>query len=106
MLSNPAALNRGLDKAATINIAPYVSGITRGYAAYAHDLGHFGTVGLGIQSINYGSFDRVDEFNNLSGTFSAAEYAIMLNYSKQLTPTLTAGLAFKPILSYFESYSS
>jgi hypothetical protein len=43
---------------------------------------------------------------NLNGTFSAAEYAINLSYSKELSPKIRAGISLKPIISNLEQYNS
>lgn len=103
---NPAALNPHISQQATFNFVPYVSDIRYGYAGYAHHFDQLGTFSLGIHNINYGAFDRTDEQGNINGTFSAAEYAIHLAYSKVLSPKLTAGVAVKPIISNFENYNS
>lgn len=103
---NPAVLSEQLSTSATFNFAPYVSDINISYAGYAHHFKNTGTFGIGIHTINYGSFDRADEDGNLQGTFSAAEYAIQLSYAKALTPRLRMGATVKPVISNFEQYNS
>lgn len=104
--NNPAALSPELSTSITLNYVPYVSDISISYAGYAHHFENIGTFGLGIHTINYGTFDRADEDGNLQGTFSAAEYAIQLSYTKMLSPKLRAGVSLKPIISNFEQYNS
>lgn len=103
---NPAALNDTLDNHLTLNFVPYMVDVKYGYAGYARHFKGIGTFSAGIHSINYGTFNRADESGVITGTFSAAEYAINLTYSKPLTPRWTAGIAVKPIISNFESYNS
>jgi len=103
---NPANLTNGMHQALTFNYVPYVSDIKMTYAGYAHHINTIGTFGISVHAINYGNFDRADEDGNLNGTFSAAEYAINLSYSKTLSPKLTAGVTLKPIISNLEQYNS
>ena len=103
---NPANLSPSLHQSMTFNYVPYVADIKMTYAGYAHSIEGIGTFGLSIHSINYGRFDRADVDGNLNGTFSAAEYAINLSYSKMLSPKLRAGISLKPIISNLEQYNS
>jgi len=103
---NPANLSSDLHNALTFNYVPYLSDIKMTYAGYGHQLDKIGTFGIAIHAINYGDFDRADANGNLNGTFSAAEYAINLSYSKILSPKLRAGISLKPIISNLEQYNS
>lgn len=103
---NPANLSSDLNQSLTFNYVPYVADIKMTFAGYAHHIDQFGTFGLSIHSINYGTFDRADVDGNINGTFSAAEYAINLSYSKELSPKLRAGISLKPIISNLEQYNS
>lgn len=106
VFNNPAGLSSALNGQITLNYVPYVSDINIAFAAYAHHNDKIGSFAIGMQTINYGTFDRADENGNLQGTFSAAEYAIHLNYAKSLSPKIQAGIALKPIISNFEQYNS
>ncbi len=103
---NPANLSQDLHQSLVFNYVPYVSDIKMTYAGYAQKFDGIGTFGLSIHSLNYGTFDRADVDGNLNGTFSAAEYAINLSYSKVLSPKLRAGVSLKPIISNLEQYNS
>jgi hypothetical protein len=103
---NPAALTDTVSNYLTFNYIPYFADINYGYAAYARSFDKVGTFSAGIHYINYGDFDRADEYGIINGTFSAAEYAILLTYSRQLSKRFNAGITFKPIISNFESYHS
>lgn len=104
--NNPAALSPELSQSITLNYVPYVNDITISYAGYAHHIEDIGTFGVGIHTINYGSFDRADENGQLQGTFTAAEYAIQLSYTKMLSSKIRAGISLKPVISNFEQYNS
>ena len=43
---------------------------------------------------------------NITGTFSAAEYAFSLIYSREIDSLFTIGVNFKPVLSHLEKYTS
>lgn len=103
---NPAVLTDSMSNQMVLNFVPYMAGIKYGYVAYAHKIPKLGMFAVGIQNINYGTMTRTDEFDNTLGTFGAAEYALHLSYARQLTPTIQAGLTFKPIYSHFDQYSS
>lgn len=103
---NPANLSDQLHQSLTFNYVPYVADIKMTYAGYAHHIENIGTFGVSVHAINYGTFDRADADGNLNGTFSAAEYAINLSYSKMLSPRLRAGISLKPIISNLEQYNS
>ena len=103
---NPANLTPDIHQSLIFNYVPYVSDIKITYAGYAHHIQNTGAFGIGIHAINYGHFDRADINGNLNGTFSAAEYAIILSYSKALSPKLRAGISIKPIISNLEQYNS
>ncbi len=103
---NPAALTDTVSNYLTFNYVPYFADINYGYAAYARSFDKVGTFAAGVHYINYGAFDRADEYGVINGTFSAAEYAILLTYSRKLSNRFNAGITMKPIISNFESYHS
>ncbi|MCU4162555.1 type IX secretion system protein PorQ [Carboxylicivirga caseinilyticus] len=106
MFNNPSVLTSAISNNLTISYVPYVSEVNIFYTGYAHHIENIGTFGVGIHSINYGTFNRADEEGNLQGTFSASEYAIQLSYAKMLSPNLNLGISMKPIISSFEQYNS
>ena len=106
IFQNPASITDTAHNNIALNITPYTSGIKYGTAAYAYHLENIGTVAFGLQFINYGSFDWIDENNVDMGTFNASEYAFYLTYSKVLTPQITLAATVKPIISKFETYNS
>jgi hypothetical protein len=103
---NPAALTDTVSGYVTLNYVPYFANINYGYAAYARTFEKVGTFSAGVHYINYGTFDRADEFGDINGTFTAGEYAILLTYSRQLSKRFNAGITMKPVISSFEQYHS
>ncbi len=104
---NPALLSSGMDQNMNLNYVNYFAGINYGYASYAFNKENIGNFAGGIHYVNYGSFDRTDQYGNYNGTFRASEYAINLIYSRTIIDTfLTIGVNLKPIFSIYEQYTS
>ncbi len=104
---NPALLSPGMDQNMNLNYVNYFAGINYGYASYAFEKENIGNFAGGIHYVNYGTFDRTDEYGNYDGTFRASEYALNLIYSRTIIDTfLTVGVNLKPIFSIYEQYTS
>lgn len=104
---NPALLSAGMDQHMNLNYVNYFAGINYGYVSYAFEKENIGNFAGGIHYVDYGTFDRTDQFGNLDGTFRASEYALNLIYSRSLIDTfLTVGINVKPIFSIYEQYTS
>jgi hypothetical protein len=104
---NPALLSSGMDQNMNLNYVNYFAGINYGYASYAFNKENIGNFAGGIHYVNYGSFDRTDQYGNYDGSFRASEYAINLIYSRTIIDTfLTVGVNLKPIFSIYEQYTS
>ena len=103
---NPALLNREMDKSLSLNYINYFAGINYGMTMYSRSVQGAGNFAGGLTYLNYGSFREADESGNISGTFTAAEYAFSLIYSREIDSLFSVGINFKPILSTLEKYTS
>ena len=103
---NPSLLSDSMRNQLSVNYVSYIAGIGVGYAAYAPNIKGKNAFAAAIHFVNYGNFEGASESGQLTGTFKAAEYAINLFYSRQLTSRLRAGVNLKPIISSLESYHS
>jgi hypothetical protein len=103
---NPALLNSSMRKDIALSYSRYLAGINYGYAAYGFGNDSVNNYAAGIAYINYGSFTEADEAGNITGTFTAAEYAFNLIYSRTLDSLFTVGVDVKPVLSHLEKYFS
>jgi hypothetical protein len=103
---NPALLNNSMDKSLTLNYVNYFAGINYGMTMYSKSIPSTGNFAAGITYLNYGSFKETDESGNITGTFSAAEYAFSLIYSKDIDSLFSVGGNLKPVLSHLEKYTS
>jgi len=103
---NPALANSKMSNQLSLNYSNYLADIRYGYLAYAHDFGKWGTPVVGMQYINYGSFIEANEFGDILGDFSAAEYSLNLSYSYSLDSLISVGITLRPIYSVLERYTS
>jgi hypothetical protein len=70
------------------------------FLSYIHHLGEeWGTIGINVTFLSYGELVRVDEFNNVMGTFNSFDMAIGVSYGKKMSGNLSAGLTAKWIYS-------
>jgi hypothetical protein len=73
---------------------------------YSFSIPHKGNIAGGITYLNYGAFTEADASGNITGSFSASEYAFSAIWSLELDSAFTVGANFKPVLSHLEKYTS
>jgi len=103
---NPALLYSEMDKSLSLNYVNYFAGINYGMTMYARTIPGIGNFAAGLTYLNYGSFKEADESGNITGTFSAAEYALSFIYSREIDSLFSVGVNLKPVLSHLERYTS
>lgn len=103
---NPALLNSGMNKSLALNYVNYFAGINYGLVMYSGSAEGTGNFAAGLTYLNYGSFTGTDASGIISGSFSAAEYAFSLIYSRELDSLFSVGINFKPVISHLEKYTS
>ena len=103
---NPSLLNSGMNKNLALNYANYFAGINYGLAMYSRSYPGTGNFATGLTYLNYGSFTEADASGTITGSFSAAEYALSLIYSLEIDSLFSVGVTFKPVLSQLEKYTS
>ncbi len=103
---NPALLSASMNNDISLSYSTYFAGINYGYAAYARNTDTRGTFAAGVSFISYGSFTEADIAGNITGTFSAAEYAFNIIWSYRIDTSFTVGINIKPVLSNLERYFS
>lgn len=103
---NPALLCPETDNSFSVNYVNYLAGINYGMAMYSRQLSGNRSLAAGINYLNYGSFISADESGNITGKFSASEYAFPVFLSHGLDSSFTIGIDFKPVLSHLEKYTS
>src|SRR4030066_330921 len=74
--------------------------------AYSTEFENIGRFGTAIKYINYGSFDKADEFGNRIGEFNAGELAFILGYTNEFSENFYYGANAKVIYSSIADESS
>lgn len=103
---NPALLTPEMNQQLAINYVNYLSDINFGYAAFAKNVDGLGTFAAGIHFIDYGKFIEAGEEGEITGSFTAGEYALNLYFARPINDKVTAGVNLKPVYSVLESYKS
>ncbi|MBB3186435.1 type IX secretion system protein PorQ [Microbacter margulisiae] len=104
--NNPALLSEDTKNALGLNYTNYLAGINFGSAIYGFNASETNHWALGIRYINYGQFQGYTSDNVSTGTFNAQDYAVNLIYARTLSDKWNIGVAFQPIYSHYEAYSS
>lgn len=105
VINNPSLLTAGIDKQLSLNYQNYLANIGTGYFGYAFNTKSAGPLMLGVQYINYGSFDKKDIDNTNLGSFAANDFAIHLSTSR-IIKKWNIGATAKFVYSVIESYTS
>lgn len=107
-LYNPASINDDMDNQLALNYSNYLGGISYGTAAYAYTWDrHVKTFHVGVNYINYGSFDGYDINGVSTGSFTGNEVALSLGYAYNIPFTdFYIGANLKLITSQLEIYNS
>ncbi len=107
-INNPAILNPEMDKQITFNYNPHFAGIKHGYVGFGKQVNTLGTFALGIQFVDYGTFNRTDETAQELGTFSAGDYAFTISGARPigLDSILFVGATVRVIYSHLDTYTS
>lgn len=103
---NPALLTAETDNSLGLNMANYLADIRFGSAMYGKNFGKNNFFALGVQYVDYGTFDGRDELNEPTGFFTAKDMSISIIYARPLTSKITVGGTLKPIASVYEVYTS
>jgi hypothetical protein len=103
---NPSLLDSNLHKQVGVSYLHYLGGISHISAAGAWHNNRYGTFGMSIVGLAYGSFEERDEYNNHLGNFSGSDIALGLHYGNQFSPILTVGGSLKAVISQMERYNS
>ena len=103
---NPGLLNSSMEKSLALNYVNYFAGINYGSVMYSLKSSQKGNFAAGLTYLNYGSFTEADPSGNITGKFTASEYAFSVAYSRSIDSLITMGVTFKPVISFLEKYNS
>ena len=102
---NPSTLDSVSAGDIFFNINPYFAGIFVFSGAYAFDVKKVKNMSLGLNYVNYNSFERTDPSGNSVGEFSTADYTIILGKAHQIE-SMTLGVNLKLLNSSIDEYGS
>ncbi len=105
---NPATINPEMDNQLSANYGNYYGEVAYGTAAYAYTWDrHVQTFHIGVNYVDYGTFEGRDETGLMTGDFTGSELALSLGYAYNVPYTdLYIGVNAKIISSSLESYHS
>lgn len=105
-LSNPALLNGDMNKELLFQYTPYNAGINYGNVQYAFSSKKGKNFSLGVQSFSYGKFTQTNANGDVTGEFSAADFALYASHAMQLSDRFSMGMNAKVIFSSLYDYQS
>lgn len=82
--TNPSLLNEQYHDKAVFGYQNYLSSVNNSYAGYARTFDSIGTFSAFIRSVNYGDFDKIDEFEVDQGTFKANDLLFTIGYGTEI----------------------
>lgn len=105
---NPATINAEMDNHLSLNYGSYFGEVSYGTGAYAYTWDrHVQTLHVGVNYVNYGSFEGYDEMGTKTSDFTGSEMALSFGYAYNIPWTpIYVGANLKLISSTLESYQS
>jgi len=103
---NPASIGTLSVPKVSVSYVNHLMDVNAGTLSYGQTIEGVGGVGAGIIYMNYGSFNRTDEFMNVLGTFGAAELALVAGIAAHYDDDILVGINAKFISSSIAEYSS
>jgi hypothetical protein len=106
VLANPSLISAEMNNNLALDYVNLRTGFNYGDIIYSRTFSKIGSFAGAFQFISYGKFKGADESGNLTGEFSAAEYALNIGWGRQLSPLFSIGANGKLIYSQLENYNS
>ena len=103
---NPAGMKLAEGSPVSFSFTKHLLDINLASLAYSTEIENIGRFGAAVQYINYGTFDRADEFGNRNGEFGAGELAVLLGYAGTFDENFYYGANIKVIYSSIADRSS
>jgi len=105
LFQNPALVDDQLTEHLALNYHRFLGTVDHFSAAYADQIKNLPHFAVGLQYLDYGSFDSFDASGNPIGEFDAAEFAIVLGTSHQVDH-FRVGVNMKLAVSRIAAYSA
>ncbi len=105
-LMYPALLTQDHNNLLSLNFVDYFDDINYGTVAFTHSVEGLGHFSGAVQYIDYGRFIEANEYGQVIGQFTAAEYNVQLGWGMALNEQFSIGSNLKLIYSSFYDHSS
>lgn len=105
-LGNPSLVSPRLSHQLSVGFVNAFAGANFGSVAYSHHFKRLGAFTFGLQYDSYGQFQGYDEYEQSTGSFSAADYVMTIGWGRAIDDNVCIGANFKPILSHYETYTA
>ncbi|MFH0735257.1 MAG: type IX secretion system protein PorQ [bacterium] len=106
MFYNPAGIATLENNPVSFSFLKHVLDINSASIAGSMEIKDWGRFSAGITYINYGSFDKADQFGNRTGEFGAGDIAFLVGYAGKLADNFYYGSNIKFIYSSIDTKSS
>jgi hypothetical protein len=103
---NPASIGTLTTPKVSVGYVNHLMDVNAGTLSFGQYIQGIGNVGAGILYMNYGSFNRTDEFLNVVGAFNAADVALVAGIAAHYDDDILVGINAKYIYSSIAEYSS
>ncbi|MBI5472083.1 MAG: type IX secretion system protein PorQ [Ignavibacteriae bacterium] len=103
---NPAGLSTLEKPSGSLGFFKHLLDINSGYVTYSQPYEDLGYFGVGVQYMNYGTFNETDDLGNVIGEFNASDLAVSLGYSNAIEENLFWGANAKFIYSSIAGHAS
>ncbi len=104
--ANPSLITPAMSNNLAMSYVNSPGGINYGFVMYSYSFSKVGSFVGSLQYMNYGNFTGADASGNLTGDFSASEYALNIGWGRQLSSLFSIGANGKLIYSQLETYRS
>lgn len=105
-ISNPSLISRDIHNKIALNYINAFDGINSGTASYSRTFERAGSFAASVQYINYGKLTAYSEEEVEEGTFRASDLLLSIGWGRRLDSNFSIGANFKPLFSFYESYSA
>jgi hypothetical protein len=105
-LSNPSLINEAINKSLTFNYIDHFAGSKFGSAGYGFHIPKAGSFLTSMQFSSYGRTDETNESGEVTGEFTAGDYALNIGWGRSLDTVFHIGANLKMIYSNLAEYNS
>lgn len=103
---NPAGMSTITNRVASATYLNHVLDFQSGFVGYAQPFRNYGVLGIGINYMDYGTFNETDNNGEKYGTFGASSFVISTAIGREFFQGASAGIGFKYIRSEIERYTA